>query len=204
MLAIAIALTRSWTAFYTRGLPADLRCRRRDEIESDLWEQRRLDDFERTPAAGTAVEVLLRLVLGAPADIIWRIETGENARTGKGTQMNESSTTRGLFIFALIVAALPIIWGASRVAGEGGGGAAWGSATLLAGVVLIAGLLLIRRNPVLGLWLVAAGALGVALLLFWMFFIVIPALIVIGVVAYKRARSTGWRFRSGDVPNATA
>ena len=36
MLGIAVALTRSWTALYTRGLPPDLRSRRRDETESDL------------------------------------------------------------------------------------------------------------------------------------------------------------------------
>ena len=41
MLALALALTRSWTAFYTRGLPPDLRSQRREEIDSDLWEQRR-------------------------------------------------------------------------------------------------------------------------------------------------------------------
>ena len=111
----------------------------------------------------------------------------------KSIKMNESLTTRGLFVFALAVAALPIIWGASRVGGEGGGGAAWGFATLLAGVVLAAGLLLISRNPVLGLRLVAAGAIGVAALLFWMFFIVIPVLSAIGAIAYFRARQTGWR-----------
>ena len=107
--------------------------------------------------------------------------------------MNESLTTRGLFILALTGAALPIIWGASRMAGVGGGGVAWGLATLLAGVVLVAGILLIRRNPVLGLRLVAAGAMGVAVLLFWMFFIVIPVLSAIGAIAYFRARRTGWR-----------
>ena len=107
--------------------------------------------------------------------------------------MNESLTMRGSFVLALALAALPIIWGASRVGGEGGGGAAWGLATLLAGVVLEAGLLLIRRNPVLGLRMVAAGSIGVVLLLFWMFFIVIPAVAIIGIVAYSRAKHAGWR-----------
>ena len=109
--------------------------------------------------------------------------------------MNESVTMRGLFILALAGAALPIIWGASRIAGVGGAGVAWGLATLLAGVVLAAGILLIRRNPVLGLGLVAAGAIGVAVLWFWMFFIVVPVLSAIGAIAYYRARRTGWRLR---------
>ena len=111
--------------------------------------------------------------------------------------MNESLTTRGLFILALTGATLPIIWGASRIASVGGAGVAWGLATLLAGVVLAAGILLIRRNPLLGLRLVAAGAIGVAVLWFWMFFIVVPVLSAIGAIAYYRARRTGWRRGAG-------
>ena len=118
----------------------------------------------------------------------------------RSIEVNESLTTRGLFVLALTLAALPIIWGASRVGGEGGAGAAWGLATLLAGVVLLAGLLLIRRNPVLGLRLVAAGAIGVVVLWFWMFFIVIPAVAVIGIIAYRRARQTGWRRGADETP----
>jgi len=208
MLALAVALTRSWTALYTRGLPPDLRSRRRDEIESDLWEQRRLDDFERTPAADTAVEVLLRLVLGAPADLIWRIEAGANARSGKGTQMTESKMMRGFFFAALAVAILPAAAGVGAVFGATWGSTAeraiWGSLLVGSSASIIAGLILSTRRPRLGIGLVALGAVGIVVTWFFIPFITIPLGAALVYLAYRRARSTGWRFRSGDVPNAPA
>jgi len=208
MLAIAVGLTRSWTALYTRGLPAELRDRRRDEIESDLWEQRRLDDFEQTAAADTAVEVLLRLVLGAPADIIWRIEAGANARSGKGTHMNESGMMRGVFFAALALAIVPAAMGVASIFGATWGSTAeraiWGSLLVGSSASIIAGLILSTRRPRLGIGLVALGAVGIAVAWFFIPFITIPLGAALVYLAYRRARSTGWRLRGGDVPNATA
>ena len=208
MLALAVALTGSWTALYTRGLPPDLRSRRRDEIESDLWEQRRLDDFERTATAGTAVQVLLRLVLGAPADLIWRIEAGANARSGKATQMNESKTMRGFFFAALAVAIIPAGLGVAVLAGNGelssGERVLFGSAWIASGAAMAAGLFLSTTRPLLGIALVATGAIVISVGMYWIAFITIPLGAALVYLAYRRARSTGWRFRGGDVPNATA
>jgi hypothetical protein len=69
LLAIAIALVRGWTRLYTSGLPAALRTNRRAEIACDLWEHQHLAKLERTPASQTALEVLLRLLLGVPSDV---------------------------------------------------------------------------------------------------------------------------------------
>jgi hypothetical protein len=208
MLAIAVALTRSWTAFYTRGLPPDLRSRRRDEIESDVWEQRSLDDFERTAAADTAVEVLLRLVLGAPADVIWRLEAGADARSGKGTEMNESKTMRGFFFAALAVAIIPAGLGVAVLAGNGelssGERVLFGSLWIAAGATMAAGLFLSTTRPLLGIALVATGAIVISVGMYWIAFITLPIGAAIVYLAYRRARSTGWRLRGGDVPNATA
>lgn len=66
-----------WVSFYTWGLPPDLRDSRRSEIESDLWEQQ--SDAAR--AGGSNREVawvaIHRLVRGMPADLVWRVGTGE-------------------------------------------------------------------------------------------------------------------------------
>ena len=113
MLAIAVALTRSWTAFYTRGLPPDLRSRRREEIESDLWEQRRQAGSQRETQLGTALHILLRLVLGAPSDLVWRVETGSAVRSGKELNVKDKRWTLrrvGALIFAAAVLPIPPSW----------------------------------------------------------------------------------------------
>jgi hypothetical protein len=66
------ALVRRWVDLYTRGLPLEVRGRRREEIEADLWSQ-----FEEATLVGrsersTGGEVLVRLVAGMPADVSWR------------------------------------------------------------------------------------------------------------------------------------
>ena len=109
MLAFAVALTRSWTAFYTRGLPPDLRSRRREEIESDLWEQRRQAGSQRETQLGTALHILLRLVLGAPSDLVWRVETGSAVRSGKELNVNDKPwTVRRVLALIFFVAVMPI------------------------------------------------------------------------------------------------
>jgi hypothetical protein len=69
-------LVRVWTSMYTFALPFEIRERRRAEIESDLWESAHDPDVTR-------LAVMLRLVKGMPADLLWRIEmmpTPEQAR----------------------------------------------------------------------------------------------------------------------------
>jgi hypothetical protein len=69
LLGVAIAIVRAWTRVYTWRLPRALRESRRAEIESDLWESRR--DTGR--AVSPAVQVALRLLLGVPDDLQWRM-----------------------------------------------------------------------------------------------------------------------------------
>ena len=107
MLSLAVSLTRLWTAFYTNALPIELRSQRREEIESDLWEHLRYVDSQQETPVGTALQLLLRLVLGAPSDLVWRVETGAALRFGKDPNMKPTtwSHTR---VFALLLAIL--IW----------------------------------------------------------------------------------------------
>lgn len=72
MTGRSAGLVRGWVDLYTRGLPAELRDGRRDEIAGDLWSQ-----FEEAAITGrsertTENEILVRLVTGIPADISWR------------------------------------------------------------------------------------------------------------------------------------
>jgi hypothetical protein len=64
--SIAASFARGWTAAYTAGLPREIRDRRREEIASDLWEQRHDTDPVRPEG------VAARVWLGMPADLVWR------------------------------------------------------------------------------------------------------------------------------------
>ena len=105
----ATRLIRAWTSMYTRGLPDQVKRERMAEIESDLWEQYH-DSRPRGPTwTGTTLQVLLRLVVGIPFDIAWRLETGAAIRSGKEPKMKAQSWTANRW-FALIgaIVLLPI------------------------------------------------------------------------------------------------
>ena len=67
-------LVRHWVRFYTNGLSAEVRDRRRDEIDADLWSQLEEAAFADRPAQSTNVEILARWLAGIPADLSWRLE----------------------------------------------------------------------------------------------------------------------------------
>ncbi len=70
----AFALVRRWVRFYTFGMSAERRERRRAEIECDLWEN--CEDRLATEAAPATVglELVGRCLRGAPADLFWRYQ----------------------------------------------------------------------------------------------------------------------------------
>jgi hypothetical protein len=203
LLSFAIAPTRAWTALYTRGLPSDVRGERRDEIDCDLWEHQRLADLEQEPVTDTAAAILLRLIMGVPADMTWRIEAGANARSGKGTQMNDSWIMRGVLLAALLVAFVPLGFGVFYL--FGGDADTWGStfervavslAWIAVGLAMVAGLLLSRSRPALGLGLLAVGVIGISVIWFWAAVITLPIGLVLLAIAYLRAGRPGWPRRA--------
>ena len=72
MRRFAIAIVRAWTSLYTWRMSATLREERRAEIESDLWEFQH--DRTESGSLEIAAQMLLRLVLGVPDDLGWRLE----------------------------------------------------------------------------------------------------------------------------------
>lgn len=64
------AIVVGWTATYTRRLPREIAQARRDEIASDLWEQRA--DAAGRSSARAALEIVRRMLVGIPADLVWR------------------------------------------------------------------------------------------------------------------------------------
>ncbi len=108
-LATTIALVRAWTRLYTSGLDPTRRDARRAEIESDLWESH--EDARRCgyPATGVALQILARLLLGVPHDLLWCIE-------------HRPRRTRQVFCAAMIAAAavvfLATFWIVSALQGS--------------------------------------------------------------------------------------
>jgi hypothetical protein len=190
-------MVRSWVAVYTLGLPRELRSSRRWEIDSDVWEQRQLAEMHAEPPFGTAVEMVARTLFGVISDITWRVQTGMSMRPDRSTKVNESLTMRGFFLAAVAIAIAPAAFGVSIFAGGGEGfsgadRAIFGSLQVAAAAAMVAGLVLSTRQPLLGIGLVALGAICMAVLWYWVPFITVPLGAALVFLAYRRARQTGW------------
>jgi uncharacterized protein (TIGR03435 family) len=103
MMRLAVDCVRGWTWLYTWGMPPASRETRRAELESDLWE------FQRDAAGDhdlvSASHILLRLAIGIPDDLGWRLE--QEALAGRLAQESMALCARvagaALFVCALWV-----------------------------------------------------------------------------------------------------
>ena len=97
----AKACVRVWTWLYTCGLPASERSARRSEIESDLWEFE--CDLDADHPFGPTLHLLLRLLLGIPDDLSWRVEkeTTVGTLTQEGVVLTGRAFGAALFLFVL-------------------------------------------------------------------------------------------------------
>jgi len=203
VLDLAVGMTRSWVAVYTSGLPPELRDSRRAEIDSDVWEQQRTADLLNQPQGETSLQLLARLVLGIPSDVTWRLEAAHSAQSERSISVSESGTMRILVAVGVVVALFLVVAGIAAIADAlvqgdlASGQAGYGAISVLAGAAVAAGMLTSRRNPLLGIGLVAAGAITVAAAWYWMLVITIPIGIAMVAIAYFRARQTGWPRRAG-------
>jgi len=68
-IGLAARLVRFWTRLYTIGLPARVRDARLSDIDCDLWECQHDPTRPARP-----FEILTRLLLGVPHDLMWRFE----------------------------------------------------------------------------------------------------------------------------------
>jgi uncharacterized protein (TIGR03435 family) len=79
LLRLSIRCVREWTRLYTWRMPPAFRETRRAEIESDLWEFQ--SDADGDPVVGSALHILLRLLIGIPDDLGWRLEQAATSGT---------------------------------------------------------------------------------------------------------------------------
>lgn len=180
---------RRWVNLYTRNLPAAERQRRRDEIESDLFEHAHDARSSGVSAVRLNAEILARVLVGVPADLSWRRATRQPhqrlALGGNSMSLTTSTARRLLYgLSALIV--LYSSFGFLVGIGILGDGNNWPESTtativyevipMLSGMVLVVGLVVHRTNPRRGLLLVIAGVIGPAVW-FWMLAIYGPVML---------------------------
>jgi hypothetical protein len=96
------AVVRRWVAVYTRGLPADVRQDRRDEIDDDLWSQLHESSDSGRADRSLAGEMVARLVLGVPADVSWRLEQIRIGRVRATKERGVLMRAPGLAVLAIL------------------------------------------------------------------------------------------------------
>jgi hypothetical protein len=158
--AFASSVARSWVRLYTRGIPSDLRDARRAEIESDIWEHRQ---------AEPAVSLLLRVILGVPADLVWRVEHRQGGLLRRALR-RMGCIVRGLRHngWLLWPMFMYLVWltGGLGLGVPSGVGPYERLTMFAAAIVTGAGILLLRgRAPRLGATLVAAGCLPLSVVM---------------------------------------
>lgn len=146
----ANSLCRGWVRAYTAGLPAEERERRIAEIESDVWEQTAEPAPGLVGAARRSAHVVLRMLLGIPADLSWSTEVA--SRRVAGRRARRWALARSALLGAAPIYALAGVFAA--IGGLPGRLAAHQpvlliGSTLALGVVLL-GAWLIPRWPWLG------------------------------------------------------
>ncbi len=92
---IAVAAVRGWTGICTWGLPSAMRESRRAEIESDLWESQ----FDARPGLSPALQIIMRLLLGIPDDLRWRVA---HASITNNVVMLTVAVTTSMFLRAAV------------------------------------------------------------------------------------------------------
>jgi hypothetical protein len=142
-------LVRFWVDLYTRGLPADARAARRDEIDDDLW----CEHAEAAAAGRTArsldAELFLRLLFGIPSDISWRL----SYRAERATMSPPRSTSvdpRIIGAFAIIGG---LAWEILMILAIPVGDAMWTEGGTLVMVGLLAGLIAFPATAFFLAWL---------------------------------------------------
>ena len=203
----AANFARRWVWLDTRGLGAELCDGRRDEVESDLWEQA----SEARPGLGLALALLARCLGGLTADVSWRMEHAQIssraalaalAAAQRVATAGRWTAQRGLPRLTVVAAVLTMVLGALVLLSTAGDqrtlseSLTGGSVLLGLGLLTIGGVRLLRSRPRLGAALILAGTAPIALIL-WAT-VVAPLLgVAIAASALTRARAIRAASRRG-------
>ena len=149
-----------WCAFYTRGLHADVAAERREELAADVLDHTEWATEQGIDPAALARSITWRAIKGIPSDLAWRRTQLRAADTAPlGTRVFDGWLLLGAHALGLGL----ILLGSTAVIRNGWRiftGDAPAMATFVATLVVVCGLVLVRRErtrPIGALWL-AVGA----------------------------------------------
>lgn len=194
---LPIEFAPAWARLYTRGLPHRQRARRLAELEADLHDHLAYARSTRQQAADTSFEVLLRVLLGVPADLSWRWGITRGARPGSlllGRTINMGKRVLiGLGVAASVLfGAYFVLNGVGILLGGGEGGESllpWGVIELVSGLLLLAGPAMASRQPRVGATMIVLGTVVIAVTHVWLIAVNIPigaALIAAAIIRSRR------------------
>jgi hypothetical protein len=199
-------LTLRWVSWYTRVVSGPARDERRALIESDLWEHR----TEAGPGLLADFQILSRAVRGVPADLSWRRARRRDRRLPAPRTLAKGlgwAAAAGSYVFAVTM----LGFSATAAVRLGLYGDDWPpgelayfsrvSATLF--TLFVAGALLLRRFPRLGVLSIVTACVGTLTIFWWMIPMTAPmSLAITGatiVLARRRRRTLARRRAGGDV-----
>jgi hypothetical protein len=143
------ALVRRWVSVYTLGLAPEIKQRRRDEIDDDLWSQAQEATEAGRADRSLAGEILARLVFGVPADVSWRIEQRRFGKPRPGHERSLAMHAPGRGLLAIIGGIAWASWPIAQVVGR-----EWGTE----GPMTLILILIVGGGP----WVLAAATIGLA------------------------------------------
>lgn len=198
LLQVAGSATRAWSHVYTSGLDPEARQRRLAEIESDLYEHAEDAKACGVAAADVGFDILVRLVVGVPADLAWRRGAARDRRVNRRAVFSSQKGKRivaKLFIALTSVLAVALggflmVEGIARlfVTGDAETHFVYPITFTVAGAALIASVVVARKSPRKGAGLVALAAVTYTAASFWMAPFVIPVAALLLAGAWLRAR----------------
>ena len=184
---------RAWVSCYTRALPTDVAQRRREEIESDLFEHAVDAQANGIRESSFTIEVFGRVLSGMPADLSWRRAVRKEPLTRfviGGSTMESPRPRLDMAYMLMLVVDIAIVIAILPAWGVGANGLTfvmWSLPTI--GLLVVA--LLTRFNmPMLSLACATLGSIAAALHYYWLppAYLFPIATIILGVMATRRPR----------------
>ena len=173
---LGVRAAAAWTRVYTGRLLPEVATGRRDEIAADLHDH--LVDATATGSSSARVSgaVLVRMLLGVPADLSWRCAHARAGRSAHDHRRKEitidTSSARPLRRTALVLGASVIAWelvlgvGAPASGHAGLDNPVWVT-HLVATLVAVVGWVLLVRDRVVGAALLALAAFAMTAVFYW-------------------------------------
>jgi hypothetical protein len=193
------AVIRGWVDLYTRGLPADARAARRDEIDDDLWCEHAEAAAAGRPSRSLDADLAMRLVFGIPNDISWRV----TFRPERATMSPPKSTSVDPRIIGAFAIAGGLAWELLMLLAIPVGPALWTEGGALVAVGLLAGVIAFPATAFFLAWLFQdevslVGTFGALLVMLGAVILLFSAFVV--PLAVGSAMLTGRLARIGVVP----